>query len=80
MKLLAKRQTWGATIDETMALFLDRLWGDSLDVSLSSFSLTPWNQVCPATPLSSYSLRNAFDQLLKHLPSLLITGNRLTLE
>jgi hypothetical protein len=50
VKVLASRRQWGDTINDTVVMFLDRLWGDNLDVSASSFGLTPWNQVCPRPP------------------------------
>ncbi len=46
VKQLAKRREWGPAIDDTMVIFLERLWADKLEASVDSVSLTPWHEVC----------------------------------
>jgi hypothetical protein len=45
VKKLASRGEWGAVINSIMLVFLERLWGDSLDASIGSCALTPWSTV-----------------------------------
>ena len=45
VKTLARRGEWGPALNDTMMLFLERLWGDAVDASIGSFALTPWDQV-----------------------------------
>ncbi len=51
VKRLALRGEWGPSVDSTMMLFLERLWADCTDASISSFALTPWGQVSAAATL-----------------------------
>jgi hypothetical protein len=52
VKHLAKRRQWGPAIDDTMVIFLERLWADKLEATVDCVSLTPWHEVCSTALLS----------------------------
>ena len=85
VKRLALRGEWGPSVDSTMMLFLERLWADCTDASISSFALTPWGQVSAAatlllmavTPPHRDNYLSGFSGFPPLIRSVLLAGHRL---